>query len=77
MAEAWRKAIGQGPLKLIVHAGHNSLEEAKSARGACPGNLAQTRRVMAPCYFKPATVEDLLEFCAPLRPMCSRCRLLL
>ncbi len=71
VAERWRKAIGRAPLKLIVHAGHNSVEEAKSLAAHAREIGADAVSVMAPCYFKPATVEDLVDFCAPIAAECS------
>ena len=71
VAEQWRKAIGRAPLKLIVHAGHNSIEEAKSLAAHARQIGADAVSVMAPCYFKPATVEDLIEFCTPVAAECS------
>ena len=71
VAEQWRKAIGRAPLKLIVHAGHNSIEEAKSLAAHARQIGADAVSVMAPCYFKPATVEDLIEFCAPVAAECA------
>lgn len=66
VAEAWKQAIGTRPLKLIVHAGHNCLEDAKSLAAHAQAIRADAVAVMAPCYFKPATVEDLVDFCAPI-----------
>lgn len=71
VAERWRMVIGPRPLKLIVHAGHNSLEEAKALAAHARQIGADAVSVMAPSYFKPATVEDLLEFCAPIAAECS------
>lgn len=71
VAERWREVIGRAPLKLIVHAGHNSVEEAKQLSAHARKIGADAVSVMAPCYFKPSTVEDLLEFCAPIARECS------
>lgn len=71
VAEQWREAIGTGPLRLIVHAGHNSLEEAKLLAGHARRIGADAVSLMAPSYFKPTTVEDLLDFCAPVAVECA------
>ena len=71
VAERWREVIGRAPLKLIVHAGHNSIEEAKQLAAHAQKIGADAVSVMAPCYFKPSTVEDLLAFCAPIAGECS------
>ena len=70
VAERWREVIGRGPLRLIVHAGHNSIEEAKLLAAHAQKIGADAVSIMAPCYFKPATVEDLLDFCAPVAAEC-------
>jgi N-acetylneuraminate lyase len=71
VAQAWRQAIGQAPLKLIVHAGHNSLEDAKQLVSHARSIGADAVAVMAPCYYKPATVEDLIGFCQPIAAECE------
>jgi len=71
VAERWREVIGCAPLKLIVHAGHNSIEEAKQLAAHAQKIGADAVSVMAPCYFKPSTVEDLLEFCASIAKECA------
>jgi N-acetylneuraminate lyase len=63
-AEAWRTAIGSRSLKLIVHAGHNCIEDAKALAAHAAEVGADAISIMAPCYFKPATVDDLVGFCA-------------
>jgi N-acetylneuraminate lyase len=66
IAEQWRKAIGTRALKLIVHVGHNSVEEAKTLAARAQESGADAIATMAPGYFKPATVADLVDFCAPI-----------
>ena len=66
IAEAWRKALANSPVKLIVHAGHNCLEDARSLAAHAQRIGADALAIMAPCYYKPASVEDLVDFCAPV-----------
>jgi N-acetylneuraminate lyase len=66
MAQAWRAAIGSRRLKLIVHAGHNSLEDARALAAHAASIQADAISIMAPCYYKPASVDDLVGFCAPV-----------
>lgn len=66
IAEAWKKALAHSPIKLIVHAGHNCLEDARALAAHAQRIGADAVAVMAPCYFKPASVEDLVEFCVPV-----------
>lgn len=71
VAGRWREVIGSNPLKLIVHAGHNSIEEAKQLAAHAQKIGADAVSVMSPCYFKPGTIEDLIDFCAPVAAECS------
>ena len=66
IGEAWRSAIGSRKLKLIVHAGHNSIEDARALAAHGASIKADAIAMMAPCYYKPASVEDLIDFCAPV-----------
>jgi N-acetylneuraminate lyase len=63
IAEAWRKALANSPVKLIVHAGHNCLEDARSL-AAQAQRIARRPRHHGTLLFKPASVEVLVEFCA-------------
>lgn len=71
IAARWRETIGRSPLKLIVHAGHNSLEDAKHLAAHAQAIGADAVSVMAPSYFKPASVGDLVDFCAPIAAECA------
>jgi N-acetylneuraminate lyase len=64
IAEAWRTALQPGEMKLIVHAGHNSIFDAKALAAHAAGIQADAISIMAPCYYRPSTVDDLVEFCA-------------
>ncbi len=71
VAERWREVLNGGAIKLIVHAGHNSVEEAKQLAAHAQKIGADAVSIMAPCYFKPVTVDDLLDFCAPVAAACG------
>lgn len=64
LAEAWRDAIGSRDLKLIVHVGHNSIGDARALASHAAEIGVDATAAMAPSYFKPATVDDLVDFCA-------------
>jgi N-acetylneuraminate lyase len=66
LAEEWRKASSGQPLKLIVHVGHNSLEEAKNLAAHAQECGADAIATMAPTFFKPANAAALVDFCAPI-----------
>jgi len=66
VAEAWKEAIGSRPLKLIVHVGHNCIEDARALSAHAAEIKADASAAAAPCYFKPATVDDLVSFCSTI-----------
>jgi N-acetylneuraminate lyase len=66
VAEAWKRAIGSKSLKLIVHAGHNCLEDARTLAAHAQSIRADAVAITSPSYFKPAAVEDLVDFCTPI-----------
>lgn len=66
VAAAWKQALGLRKIKLIVHAGHNCIEDARTISAHAQEIGADAMAIMAPCYYKPATVEDLVDFCAPV-----------
>ena len=65
LCERWVDVAGD-TLRVAVHVGHNcqadAIELAAHARQAGVAAVA----VMAPSYFKPATVHDLIDFCVPI-----------
>lgn len=66
VAEVWKTAIRGRKLKLIVHVGHNSVNDARALSAHAAKIGADATAAMAPCYYKPATVEDLVVFCDAL-----------
>lgn len=62
IAQAWVHAA-QGRLKVVVHVGHNSVSEAASLASHAQDIGADAVSSLAPSYFKPTAVEDLLEYC--------------
>jgi N-acetylneuraminate lyase len=64
MAQCWSGVVRGTPLKLIVHVGHNALPEAQALAADAERLGAHAIAALAPSYFKPATVTDLVEFCA-------------
>jgi N-acetylneuraminate lyase len=64
--EAWAEAADTGHLQVIAHVGGNSIEDAKRlARRAADLELAAIS-TLAPSYFKPATLADLVDWCAAI-----------
>lgn len=65
VAEHWVR-IAQGQLKVIVHVGHASVVEAAELAAHAQAIGADATSALAPYYFKPATIEHLLDFLAPV-----------
>lgn len=61
----WVKSA-QGRFKVIAHVGSNSMREAMELAAHAQQVGADTIGAMAPCFFKPATVRDLIAFFAPI-----------
>lgn len=66
VAQRWSEVTDRDRLKLIVHVGHNCQEDAKALAAHAQQIDASATSAMGPCYFKPATVDDLVDFCAPI-----------
>ncbi len=65
IAEKWLAFAPPG-LKVIVHAGHNSLEDAKAIAAHAQLSGAYALAAMAPDYFRPATLPVLVDLCAAI-----------
>jgi len=65
VAERWVKASG-GRLKVVIHVGHNALGEACDLAQHAEKIGATATSSVGPNYFKPASAEELVAFCAPL-----------
>ncbi|HKJ66827.1 MAG TPA: dihydrodipicolinate synthase family protein [bacterium] len=63
LAEKWRE-IADSSFPILIHVGHLSLEESKVlARHAQSEIGAAAIAAVAPSYYKPETVEELVDFC--------------
>lgn len=65
LARRWKDVVGER-LPVIVHVGHNSHREAADLAAHAQEISAAGIAALAPSYFKPATVDDLVEFLAPI-----------
>ena len=63
IAERWR-SVAPSNLRVIVHVGHVGLEDCRALATHAQEIRADAISCMAPCFFKPASVEDLVQFCA-------------
>jgi N-acetylneuraminate lyase len=65
LAERWTACVG-GSLPVIVHVGHNSLPDAQALARQAAEVGATAIAAMAPCYFRPTQLDDLIAFCAAI-----------
>ena len=61
LAERWRSAAGSR-LRVIIHVGHTSLDECRTLAKHAQEIGADAISCQAPCFFKPGSVSDLVEF---------------
>jgi N-acetylneuraminate lyase len=62
LAERWVR-VSPNALRVIVHVGHTSLKEACHLAAHAQSIGAKSIACMAPCFFKPADVEGLIQWC--------------
>ena len=65
IAERWM-AGAPDTLRVIVHAGHLCINDCKTLAAHAQQIGAFAIGAVAPCYFKPATLDDLVDFCAEI-----------
>jgi N-acetylneuraminate lyase len=63
IAERWCKTADK-KLKVIVHVGENSIEACKKMANQAQKSGAYAVGMIAPSFFKPATVDVLVDYCA-------------
>lgn len=65
VAEKWMEASA-GRLFVIVHTGALSIADSKELTRHAAAIKADAISVIGPCFFKPACVEDLVDYCAEI-----------
>jgi len=65
LAEAWRREARDG-FKIILHVGHNSIEDCKTLAQHARDLGVWAVAAMPPVFFRPATLDALVDFCAEL-----------
>jgi N-acetylneuraminate lyase len=65
LCESWVHAAGDS-LRVVVHVGHNAQSEAIALTAHARQAGAAAIAAMGPSFFRPATIEDLIEFCLPI-----------
>jgi len=63
LARRWAEVMVGRELKLIVHVGHNCLADAQCLARDAEMLKADAIAAMAPNFFKPMAVQDLVSFC--------------
>ena len=65
-AQRWIDVTAGTDLEIIVQVGHNSLPDAIALAEHAQRIGADSIAASSPCYFKPARVEELIDFLAPV-----------
>jgi N-acetylneuraminate lyase len=65
VAERWTRAAG-ARLPVIVHVGHNCLEDCRTLAAHAQRIGAAGIGCLAPSFFRPKTVGELVDFCTPV-----------
>ena len=64
VAERWKAAAGDR-LPILVHVGHHCLMDARALTAHAEKEIrARAIASLAPSYFKPQSIEDLVAFCS-------------
>ncbi|MEP7085308.1 MAG: dihydrodipicolinate synthase family protein, partial [Betaproteobacteria bacterium] len=56
--------VARGSLKVLAHTGHNSLGDAQALAAHAQKAGADAIATVAPSVLRPATVDDLVDWCA-------------
>jgi N-acetylneuraminate lyase len=65
LCERWLDVAGDS-MRVAVHVGHNCLADAVALANHARQSGVAAVAAVAPSYFKPATVHELIEFCMPI-----------
>jgi N-acetylneuraminate lyase len=65
VAKCWAKTAA-GKLKLIVHVGNDCIDESRRLAKHAEEVGADAIASMGPTFFRPKTVEELVEYCVPV-----------
>lgn len=58
--------VTEGGISIIAHIGHDSIRDAVELARHAAGSGANAIAAMAPTYYRPRTLEELVEFLAPI-----------
>ncbi len=65
LAERWM-TVAPPALQVIVHVGHNSVDESKSLAAHARKIGAHAFATLGPTFFRPANTSQLVDFCASI-----------
>ena len=65
LVDQWIK-YAKDDFKIIVHVGHTCLDDCRKMARHAQQIGAFATAAMGPCFFKPATVDDLVTFCGEI-----------
>ncbi len=66
LAARWSDVLKGTAVRLVVHVGANSLHDARALAAHAQGLGAAAIAAVAPSYFKPKSLDVLIEWCAQL-----------
>lgn len=66
LGDRWARAAREQDLRLVIHVGHNSQRESIRLAAHAREVGADAVAMLAPSYFKPPSLEELIEFCVPI-----------
>ncbi len=66
LAKRWLDVTRSTELRVIVQVGHNAIADAATMAAHAQREGADAVATLAPSFLKPASVEDLIECCAPV-----------
>jgi len=72
LADRWGETIRRSPMRLIVHVGSNCLADACTMAARAQAAGAAAISALAPSYFKPRTLKDLVDCCAQIASAAPR-----
>ena len=71
VVERWR-AVAPRDFCVVAHVGHTAIADARAIAAHAQEVGVTAIAAMAPCFFKPATVADLVDFCAEVAAAAPR-----
>lgn len=66
LAQRWLEVARGSQLKVVVHVGSNCLSDARELAAHAERLGALAISALAPCYFKPRTLADLVDWCSEI-----------